>query len=393
MTETKRIQQVVLAVSFVLMSSVSVSTVYSDIMRQHSASPRLLLDFLTVVPGPVSILAMLAGGILQRKFNTKHLFSVSLLLVLLAGLMPLVLDSIWPLILSRALIAFGLGVLTQLTTIILARTFEGNTLKRLLGFRNAFQAIGSMAFILFSLFLSMYGWQKAFLIYLFAAIPLYVVLRQMPRDFSIPLQPQDKPGKTSSSLLQARVLYITGMSFVYYVCLNTLAPSLSSFLVENNLSASSMSGFALCSYMLGSFLSGMQYHRLTRLLGKYTFFSSLLITALGILMITVSRSLATVIIASMLQGLGVSVFNASSILIAIQASPDQHQPTVIRLILLSNSFGSFMSPFIVDFLQQVFFHSVSMRGRFAIASIVLLGFSLLSLFVHYSTKENAKNPG
>jgi MFS family permease len=251
-----------------------------------------------------------------------------------------------------------------------------------MGQRNASQGLGSMIMFIMVMLLARYGWRQTFFIYALA-LPLFVVLliafpAQRTCGDKTPAELWEEDG-VLDRLPIFRVVFYTVISCIYMLCLNTLAPSLSSFLDETGIAAGTMSGIGMIAYMAGSFLAGVAFKWFSARTGRMTVFTGMVITTAGILSIALANTFATVVFGCTLQGIGHSIFSAASIIDVSHCLRNDWKPRVISLVMVFTNLGSFLSPFLSDWMSEVFLGGESMVRRFVVATALLSVFSVFTL--------------
>lgn len=382
MKDQQKLKIMIISVAFIGMSSVPISTVFSDIMKEFSDSPKWVLDFITVAHAPLGTSAMILVGSLLKLIGIRNICIFALILILIPGIMPLFNNSIGALLLARCFVGFGCGLLWPSLNILSTRYFSGMEKRRILGYQNASQAVGSLCMFGIVIFLSSYGWRWAFSIY-FLVLPVLLLLFIFPvipeKAFCVSDESHEESKSENNQFPFLHITFYVLIGFTYFVCLNTLAPSLSSFLVEKEMAEGNVAGIGMIGYMLGCITTGITYKRISGLFRGLTLFSGMAVTTSGIFMIVFANGLAAVIIGCFLQGLGFSIFNASCVLDVTNRLKDKFRPRVISILMISMSMGSFLSPFLTDMGSIAIYGAATMWRRYAIAAVVLTIFSIIVL--------------
>ena len=128
------------------------------------------------LPALFIVLGAPLAGLITDKLGRKPLLVASTILYGLAGASGFVLESLWAILVGRALLGLAVGgVMTSVTTLI-SDYFEGKERANVLGLQGTFMNLGGILFLSLGGVLADLDWRLPFLIYLFAFVLLPLVL-------------------------------------------------------------------------------------------------------------------------------------------------------------------------------------------------------------------------
>lgn len=330
------------------------------------------IDFLVrlVLTIPALFIALgapIAGYIVDR-FGRKPLLIVSAVLYGFAGASGYIIDSIWLLLLGRALLGFAVGgIMTTITTLI-ADYYEGETRSSFLGIQAAFSGMGGVVFLTLGGLLADMGWRTPFLIYLFSFVilPFIVTVLYEPTI----LREDSKNSEQTSHKLPIGLFafcYITMM--VVQIIFYSVPVQLPFYLEELLQATAAQSGLAIAvlsmAFSIASALFGWFYKRLgnhpTMLLG-------LTITGVGFILITLASEWLLLGLGLAMGGFGLGLVVPNIITWIASGVPESLRGRAMGGVTTSLFLGQFISPFVVTPISNI----VGDGGVYGVLGIFLL---------------------
>jgi MFS family permease len=161
--------------SLTVMAGATIAPALPAMQRHFDASNlgALWIRLVLTIPALSIVVAAPLAGMLVDRVGRLKLLVPAMALYGLAGSSGLYLDSLFAILVGRALLGVSVaGVMTCATT-LLADYFEGSARARLMGWQSSFMSLGGVAFLTGGGLLADLGWRLPFLVYLvaFALIP------------------------------------------------------------------------------------------------------------------------------------------------------------------------------------------------------------------------------
>ncbi|MFD2614823.1 MFS transporter [Paenibacillus gansuensis] len=334
----------------------------------------LLIQLVVTFSSFFFLSSLWAGSYLSRRFSKKSILCLGLILYVIGGVGPAFANSIGTILILRAVLGLGIGLITPLMNALVAEHFEGEERTRMNGLTVGVNGLGGAFFLLIGGTLSSLGWRGVFWTYSFGAILLILVLsfvpHQKPERVS---QVSDSAGNhhtSSKQKLPAGVyklgLFTMLLMVVYYV----IPTNLASFLEDHQLGNSTVTGYVTAVSFFLVFLAGVFGPRMTAFLRGS---SALLILALlgsGFLLLGLANALWIVIIGVGLVGFGFGLSYPILLSRMAEAAPIEHKALAVMLMTGFANAGQFVSPLVSNGIQ-------TMLGRNSIQSVFLILMSLL----------------
>jgi len=339
----------------------------------------LLTKLIVTLPALfIAIFSPLAGFIID-KFSKLPYFKFSLILYALSGSAGFVLDDIYLILISRALLGIAVaGVMTTATTLA-GDYFKDEERNKFLGNQGAFMAFGGTVFILISGLLADINWHYPFLVYSLSLVVLLLTYRYLKEPVSNK-QEQKSNGKISvqnkETIASIYFLVFLGMLLFYFI------PVQIPFLL-NEIGIDSSFYISLALVFATSFaaIASLAYAKLKKRLR----FSSVFILAFigvgtGYFVLALTQQylviLGGLIIAG--AGLGLLMPNANTWLIAI--TPPAIRGKLIGGITATVFLGQFLSPIAASPIVQ----ASDLMVLFFTGAIIALAMGILLLLLKVS---------
>lgn len=187
----------ILSLSLMLVSTFAVTPALPQMMdffSQQGISAGQVEGLLTITS--FSIMGtLLLNDWLSRFLSERFLVSLGLVLMAVGGSMPVLLTS-YPLIfLGRIALGLGIGFINARAINLIGQRYEGKEMTAMMGLRSSAEVLGSAALTALVGVLLQWGWQKAFLIYLFALLILLLFWLFVPASPQLAKEVQEsRPG-------------------------------------------------------------------------------------------------------------------------------------------------------------------------------------------------------
>ena len=221
------------------------------------------------LPALFIVLGAPVAGVITDRLGRKPLLVASTALYGLAGASGFVLESLWAILLGRALLGLAVGgVMTSVTTLI-SDYFGGKERANVLGLQGTFMSLGGILFLSLGGVLADVDWHAPFLVYLFAFVLLPLVLVSLH-------EPEAEADGEAAGLAQLpwRLLgIIYGAGLVFMVIFYTVPVQLPFLLTDSFGASGTLTGLVVATATLFGAISSALYSRISDRLGYVTILS------------------------------------------------------------------------------------------------------------------------
>ena len=192
-------------------------------------------DFLTrlVLTAPalsIALFSPIAGGLINR-FGKIKLFVLGMVVYALAGGAGFLLNNIYHLLASRAVLGISVGFIMTTATTLIGDYFEGDERNAFLGTQAAFMALGGTVFVALSGLLADISWRYPFLLYLFSLPVIGFVLAFLKEPSTSKANSEDSLESGTRGFKRAPIVWAYAATF-FGMALFYVIPVQSPFLLK-----------------------------------------------------------------------------------------------------------------------------------------------------------------
>lgn len=252
----------------------------------------LTIPALCVVPG-----CLICDALVSR-IGSKRTLLFGLFLYLVGGVVAGMMPEFHLMLILRAVLGIGVGILTPLAQILISENYAGRARDRLIGIPASASFL--MGFVCATLVgnVAAVDWRLAFAVYLMAIPEVVMVILFLPSGGG-QCRPESR-GRWSPGNGRAWILVIS--LFLTNIAFYTFSTSVALFMRSEGMGDDSVSGYAVSVFMLCGFLCGLFSSHIRGRLGWSSFPVALTVMAVGFATMSVSGGLPGVTMAGALIG-------------------------------------------------------------------------------------------
>lgn len=373
-----------------VMSGAAVAPAVADIIVYFPDASELLGKMVLTTPALTTIPVALLTGILSSRIARKRLVYTGLFFYIVGGAGGGLAASIPFLLSARAVLGIGIGILMPLSTGIIADLWSGYEKTKTMGLASASSNLGGIISTLLSGLLAAASWRASFVIYLLAVPVWLLVVCFMPEQQSEPAQ--SRQTKHGSSFLGSYILWGLGM-FLLMAAFYSIPVNISLHIRENGLGDSRMAGLAMAIMTASSFLTGLVFGRLNKMMGSWLPVLSLGIFALSFYGLSAFPSVLPLFGCLVLNGIGFGIL-VPSIMNGVTQKTGPSSGTEGTSVVTGFLFaGQFTSPLITGGASALLLEDPGISGIYltlacgaGLATILTLSFRLISPKIYKLTR-------
>lgn len=304
----------------------------------------LLVRLVLTLPALMIALASPLMGSLSDRWGRKPLLVLGMALYVLAGAAGAVIENIWLLLLSRALLGVGVAGILTANTALMADLFDGPARGRILGMQGVFTNVGGALFLVAGGLLAQQNWHAPFLIYLLPLLLLPLVWTQIPN-----VRPQNTPRlqaeATPAALPWGKLWPIYAAGFLTFLLFYQVPTQVPFYLTERFGASSSVSGSIVALTNVAGVVAGLLFVRLgQRFAAPQLSAYAMLAIGAGLVLIGLASGYAGVVAGVFLLGLGVGVNYPNFTAWLTRLAPPAVRGRAIGMLSSSVFLGQFLSP-------------------------------------------------
>lgn len=363
----------------------AVSPILDDLTRIFTHSSDLDIDMLTSLPSLMIIPFILLAGWLTEHLGYMRLLYWGLGLFALCGVLYFFCNTMSELLIVSAFLGIGAGIIIPLSTYIIAYFFDGKYRTQQFGYSSAINNVTLVVATAAVGYLADVQWRLPFVVYLlpFVALMLMPFVARAGRKIS--------GGNSSASAAPSTVdaiQYRPLMQYViYYFLITYLVIAVSfnlPFLMPHYGYSSGSVGVVTSIFYLAIMLPGFFLNPIMRYLRGRVTGASLMMIAVGLLIVYVSKEIVAITIGCIVAGAGYGIAQPYIYDRSSQFAPPQKAAFALGLVMTMNYVAILLYPFIIDFFEKI------MRidsQRFAFGFNSLVAFAVLFFLLLYRVKD------
>ena len=352
----------------------AVSPILGDLTKIFPKATDLDIQMLTSLPSLLIIPFILLGGKLTEKVDFVRILKIGLWLFAASGILYLISNKMWQLIVVSALLGIGSGLIIPLSTGLISKYFVGTYRVKQFGLSSAITNFTLVLATAVTGYLAEVSWHLPFLVYLLPLISILLVghLKESRSDAAVkPSSQSTAPsGQTAAvdtggskygihikHLLQIMLFYGVTTFIVLAVIFNL------SFLMEKHHFSSGNSGLMISLFFLAIMAPGFCLDKIVDELKERTKAYSLLSMAVGLALIWIAPIEWLIIPGCILVGLGYGIIQPMLYDKTTHTALPQKATMALAFVMMMNYLAILLYPFIIDFLQNLF-HTQSQEFPF-----------------------------
>lgn len=179
----KKLKVSILSLSLLtVMAGAAMAPALGVISEYFSDEKTLFVQMIISMPAVFIFLTSFVFPKLAAKFRARTLLMIGLAFYTIGGCVAGVFNSIWIVLLMRALVGVGVGIIMPLSTGLLAFYFSPQEQEGLMGWSSAMNNMGGVIATLISGALATVSWRISFFVYLMGLISIVLCAAFMPND-------------------------------------------------------------------------------------------------------------------------------------------------------------------------------------------------------------------
>lgn len=317
-----------------------------EVIRAHfSDASRTSVQLIVSMPAVFIVITNLCFNRLAEKFGSKTLVMTGLVLYTAGGCWAGLFDSIGLVLLMRALVGVGVGMIMPLSTGLLTYYFPPEKREGLLGLASAANQLGGVIATLLAGLLAGISWRLSFMVYLMGLISIVLCLIFLPNDrIGGASQPDEAPrgGVFRRNLTHIAAMFLLMSAFFVYPA-NFAIVTAAEGDIPMQLCAPVMAGLDLIA-----FLGGLLFVWVKRVSGRFAALVAPLMFLAGYCLLAFVGGTAGTLAGSALIGFANGV-GIPYIISAASANEGRRAATTVMPLLSASMYlAQFVSPLLLS---------------------------------------------
>lgn len=353
----KKILRFALLSASLLVGSAAAINANIPAMADHfSEVPLSMVEMLTTVPSLFLMISVLTSSLIAKKIGYKQTIVIGLGIVMVAGIVPILIDNFTIILISRAMLGFGVGLFNSLLVSMINYFYDGKERSSMYGLQSAFEGAGGIVITFIAGQLLKINWQAPFIAYVIA-IPVFIVYLKFVPKVKIEdvisanggNQKKDSNQKSGSFL---PVFGYVALIFVAAMLYMIMGIKVASLMTSAGYGSASDASLVIILLSLGGISAGLLFGKIVKVFDQLATSIGLIILAIAMVILGVSQSLSLTFVGGFLTGFGFKIF-MPSLINKINNSNIPNTTLATSLLLVGFNLGVFISPYGSILLQNI----------------------------------------
>lgn len=376
----RMIKLALLSVSLLVVSGGAIAGNIPAIAAAYLSVNEIFIELLSTMPSLFIILTIPISHHVAKRIGEKRTVQIGVLLVGLAGVLPVMTPSFGLLFFSCMLFGIGVGLLNPLLYSIAGQLYAGRELANTIGLQSAFEGIGGMLMTFSVGQLLQISWRVSFSVYLIA-LPIMLLF-----SIFVPNVPQKTEGQQvkNKDSLDRKTGYLFILLIISVTVYMSVAVKVTHLFLSKGIGDATAGSNLLALVGLGAMLAGIVFGPLAGKLKQYTIPFSFIGLAAAMFLLAFSTNLFAAFLAGILCGFSFRTFIPYLFNEINQTSKKPERDTSI--LLMAFNLGTAFAPISISFIQKIlpFAHGV---GLFVAEGCLMLILAVTTLGFKTVKKE------
>ena len=386
MTEEKRISPIGTAAImclFLVSMGFTVVTPAMATLGAHYAGKDV--TWISTLPTLFTVIATaLAGSVMGKKVKYRTLAIAAGVLYLIGGCAPALFDNYAGMLVCRAILGFGLGLMAPLGNALIVGNYKGQKQASLLGYGTLFMNGGGIILQMLGGALAEMNWQLVFWGHAFGLIGLVMAFFLPELDAPAAVPEGASAGKKEK---MGKAVWLIAILFIVFNILNyPIMLNISTLFEIRNAGGATVAATGLSLYTVAGCVAGLVFGTLFKLAKRWCIALGYILCGLGALCIYVGQNAAIMTLGLILIGFGFSTVMPAFFAWVGVVTPASTVAGAISICMAVMNLGGFVSSFWLKLLTAIFGENILSGIMIEIVVFLIIGV----IFLIYSPFKEKK---
>lgn len=382
-----RLAPALLSISILLTSANAVAGTIPLMVKQFPSVPLSQIESLTTIPSLSVLIFVILSNPIAKKLGNKVTVLVGVFIVLLAGLLPIVVNSFWLILGSRFLLGAGIGLFNAMAYSLISAYYEGTRRQTMMGYQGSVNSLGNILMFLISSFLIGFGWRQVYLYYFIAIPVLFLFWWGAPNDQTAEVSAERLSSQQPTSLgrlLKGRLLVYALLVLFSMMIMQTVIVKISGLILTAGYGKIADGSIALAILGVANMIGGTLYGRLFKLIHRLILPVGLLVAAIALFAMSRSNSLILTFTLTAIAGLSTSLVGPYLFAESAEIAGKGNETLASSILIVGINVGVFITPYVLSGLSNLI-GSDQPAPILAAVSVILAVIGVLTLWLKEST--------
>lgn len=347
--EESMLKIALLSVSLLVASAPAINANIPAMAKAFPNVPLSTVELLTTISSMFLMISVLTSSFIARKIGYKQTILLGIIIVAIFGTLPAFTHSFWLIMISRALLGYGIGLFNSLLVTMISYFYHGEIKTSLFGMQSAFEGLGGIFITFVAGQLLKINWQAPFYAYLLAVPVILLFFIFVP---NVQVEKKDEHINEDGNNTYKGVLGYTFVIFIVSMLYMIMGIKVSTLMTSKGYGQASDASLVIIALGIGSMVSGSMFGSILRKCKQYTITLGFILLSIAMFLIGVAQSTGIVIFSGFV--IGFAFRNVFPYLIhKINEQKVRNASLATSLFLAGSNLGSFLSPYGAILLQKL----------------------------------------
>lgn len=363
----------ILSISLLTTSAAANASAIPLIQESFPEQSLTSVEMLTMLPTAMVALFVLLSIPISRWIGARKTVMAGLLITLISGVLPVIVNDFTIILISRACLGIGIGLFNGFAYSLINDFYEGEERAQTLGYQSSFQGIGGAFLTFLAGQLLVISWHMSFSVFLIVIPVFFLFFMNVP-------EPPAQDVKEKAHFVKGMIKYIV-LLFITMTFYNAIVIKLPNLFVTRGIGDASMSSLVFTLVQLASMAAGFAFGSLFKFLKRNTLPFAIVLMGIGFCILAFSNSLALAIVGSVLTGISFATYLPYLFNQAAAISPGASGQLSSNLLIVFGQFSGFTSPYLLAPLQSINILGNEFASCFLVCGILLIVESVVILLI------------
>lgn len=375
----KKILRFALLSASLLVGSAAAINANIPAMAQHfDQVPLSMVEMLTTIPSLFLMISVLTSSLIAKRVGYKQTITIGLGIVMIAGIVPLLIDNFMIILISRAMLGFN-----SLLVSMINYFYDAKERSSMYGLQSAFEGAGGIAITFIAGQLLKINWQAPFIAYMIAIPVFFIYFKFVPQVKTADVIKANggdqikKESHKSAGFLP--VVYYVGLIFMAAMLYMIMGIKIASLMTGEGYGTASDASLVIILLSLGGISAGLLFGKILKVFNQLTTSIGLIILALAMVILGLSQNLVITFVGGYLTGFGFKIF-MPSLIDKINNSNIPNTTLATSLLLVGFNLGVFISPYGSIVIQSLM-RTEALPALFIANAIGFISLSTITLII------------
>jgi len=370
-----------LSISLILTSSGAIASTVLKMQETFAGYSSTSVEALVTASNITVMIFVLLSSFIVRLIGTKKTVLLGLVLAGIGGVVPMFSTNYEVVYVSRLVLGAGLGMFNSLAVSLINEFYTGDTRSKMLGYQSAVQSLGQTVTTFIAGILVNYNWHYSYVIYALALVSFVLYMIYVPETEDKQESKEEVKEPRGKQTINAFVIIQSLVLLISFGLLMAMSIKSASLVVEKNMANPEFLGTALSLNTLVGFIFSFFYGNIVKYTKNYTLPICYAFLGIGFLLISYSTNMVFFTGSLMFLGVGSAMFLPYSFGIIMEKAPKNSATLAVSISMVGTNLGAYLSPYILNFIGNVFNNPTS---SFAFSSSAVIFLILAAIYIVFA---------